>query len=207
MWTYGDQIALRYRWGNDLAWVHPVTVVEDSPQCIALYEAMDTPIKMPLGDPGNPLPRALSFEKRHSLPWRLGDSVWQDHSVLWLARPGAHHAIALFWRGAEREFLGWYGNLQTPLVRSSAGFDSADHVLDVVIHPNRTWDWKDEDEFAEARHLGRFTPAEAQRVRAEGERVIAAMEAGAWPFDAGWEDWQPDPAWSIPRVRDGWDRD
>src|SRR3954469_15520470 len=46
-WNYGDQIALRYRWRNDLAWVHSVTVVEDSPQCIALFEAMNTPIKMP----------------------------------------------------------------------------------------------------------------------------------------------------------------
>jgi hypothetical protein len=126
--------------------------------------------------------------------------------VLWLARPGAAHAIGLFWQGPERQFLGWYGNLQAPLERTAIGFDSADHALDVKIAPDRTWSWKDEDEFESVQERGVITPAEAVAIRAEGERVIAAVEANHWPFDAGWEQWRPNPAWPIPLIPDGWDQ-
>jgi hypothetical protein len=206
MWTRGDQILLRFRWGDALAWVEPVTVVEDSPACIALYLAMDTPIKRPVGKDGLPIPRFQSYESQDRVPWRLGDARWVEHSVLWLARPGAAHAIGLFWQGAERAFIGWYGNLQAPLVRTPIGFDSIDHVLDVQIAPDRAWNWKDEDEFALVQRRGYISPEQAMAIRAEGERVIAAAEQNSWPFDAGWERWQPDPSWPIPTIPDGWDK-
>jgi hypothetical protein len=62
MWTRGDQIVLRYRWEDRLSWVEPVTVVEDSPALIALYLAMDTPIKRPVGKDGLLIPRFQSYE-------------------------------------------------------------------------------------------------------------------------------------------------
>jgi hypothetical protein len=205
MWTCGDQIVLRFHWGDTPAWVEPVTVVEDSLECIALYLAMDTLIKRPVGEDGLPIPRFQSYESQDRISWRLGDGRWREHSVLWLARPGAAHAIGLFWRGTEREFVGWYGNLQAPLVRTPVGFDSTDHVLDVDIAPDRTWVWKDEDEFAVVQRREQISSAEAAAIRAEGERVIAALEQGTWPFDGGWEQWQPDPAWPVPTFPKGWD--
>ena len=205
MWASGDQIVLRFYWSDALAWVEPVTVVEDSPACIALYLAMETPIKRPVGKDGRPIPRFQAHESKDRVPWRLGDDRWIEHSVLWLARPGAAHAIGLFWQGAARQFIGWYGNLQAPLVRTPIGFDSTDHVLDVQIAPNRTWNWKDEDEFAVVQSRGLISPEDAKAIRAEGERVIAAAEQNLWPFNAGWEHWQPDPAWPIPAIPDGWD--
>ncbi len=198
MWTSGDQIVLRFTWSGDLAWVEPVTVVEDSPELIALYLAIDTPIKRPVGDDRNPIPRFQSYETANPAPWRLGDGRWREHSVLWLARPGSSHAIGVFWRGVEREFVGWYGDLQAPLERTAIGFDTSDHVLDVTIAPDRTWCWKDEDEFAIVQQRGVTPQAKAAAIRAEGERVIAAVEANDWPFNAGWEQWQLDPAWTIP---------
>ena len=205
MWVYGDQIVLRYSWDDRLSWVEPVTVVEDSSELIALYLAIDTPIKRPVGKDGLPIPRFQAYESQDPVPWQLGDGQWVEHAVLWLARPGAAHAIGLFWQGAERVFVGWYGNLQAPLVRTPIGFDSTDHVLDVQIAPDRTWNWKDEDEFAIVQHRGLITPAEAVEIRAEGARVITALEQGSWPFTSGWEHWQPDPAWPIPALPDRWD--
>ncbi len=205
MWTPGDQIVLRFTWSGDLAWVEPVTVVEDSPACIALYLAEHTPIKRPIGTDGLPVPRSRSHEPRSRVPWQLGEAHWVSTSVLWLARPGDAHAIGLFWQGPERRFLGWYGNLQAPLQRTSIGFDSADHALDVQIAPDRSWNWKDEDEFASVQQRGVISAAEAAAIRAEGERVIAAVEASHWPFNAGWEHWRPDPAWPIPELPPGWD--
>jgi hypothetical protein len=130
---------LRFSWEGRLSWIEPVTVVEDSPELIALYLAMDTPIKRPVGADGLPIPRFQSYESQDQVPWQLGDDRWAEHSVLWLARPEEAHAIGLFWRGAEREFVGWYGNLQAPLVRTAVGFDSMDYVLDVDIAPDRSW--------------------------------------------------------------------
>ena len=204
MWMPGNQIVLRFTWSGDLAWIEPVTVVEDSPECIALYLAEQTPIKRPVGSNGLPVPRSRSHEPRSSVPWHLGDACWVNTSVLWLARPGDTHAIGLFWQGPTWEFLGWYGNLQEPLRRTRIGFDSADQALDVQIAPDRTWRWKDEDEFASVQERGVISARDAVAIRDEGERVIAAVEANRWPFNASWEDWRPDPAWPIPRIQEGW---
>ncbi|MBL8127231.1 MAG: DUF402 domain-containing protein [Chloroflexia bacterium] len=205
VWHPGDQIALRFTWSGDLAWITPVTVVEDSPDLIALFLALDTPIKRPVMVDGHPVPRHQAYEPRQRVPWHLGDARWLATSVLWLARPGAAHAIGLFWQEPERTFLGWYGNLQAPLVRTPMGFDSTDHALDVQIAPDRTWRWKDEDEFADLQRRGLITATAAQAIRAEGERIIRAAEANEWPFNAGWEQWQPDTGWPIPTLPAGWD--
>jgi hypothetical protein len=204
MWTRGDQIVLRFHWEGRLSWVEPVTVVEDSPQLIALYLAMGTPIKRPVGRDRLPIPRFQSYESEDPVPWQLGDARWVEHSVLWLARPGEAHAIGLFWAGEAREFVGWYGNLQAPLERTPLGFDTTDHVLDVQIAPDRAWNWKDEEEFAIVQRRGLIAPAEAMAIRAAGERVIAAAERNSWPFDVGWERWQPDPAWPVPTIPERW---
>lgn len=207
MWTMGDQVLLRHRWGGSFSWVEPVTVVEDSPACVALYLAMGTPIKRPVAPDGEPAPRASTLAVAGPATWHLGDGTWVEHSVLWLVRPGEAHAIGLFWRGPEREFVGWYGNLQAPLARTAVGFDTADHVLDVDIAPDRSWAWKDEDELAIVQASGLISPTEAGAIRAEGERVIAALEQNDWPFNAGWERWQPEPTWPIPTLPAGWDQE
>lgn len=205
MWKSGDQIALRFVRQGTVTYVTPCTVVEDSEDTIALYVAVDTPVKKPFGLDGQPIPRELTYTERRNTPWRLGDGKWTDRSVLWISEPGASHAVGVFWEGADRSFVGWYVNLQDPLRRSSAGFDTADHILDITIAPDLTWRWKDEDEFAEAIEHGRFTPEESARIRACGESVIAVMEHGDWPFQLEVAKWRPDPSWSIPEMPSNWD--
>lgn len=119
--------------------------------------------------------------------------------------PGAAHAVSVFWRAADWEFLCWYVDLQAPFARTTTGFESEDYVLDIVIPPDFAWYWKDEDEFAAAQRVGRFSAAQATAIRAEGESVVEAIEARGWPFDAGWERWRPDPAWMLPMLPDRWD--
>jgi hypothetical protein len=80
-------------------------------------------------------------------------------------------------------------------------------VLDAQVAPDLTWRWKDEDEFAAAQRLGRFTPAEAAAIRGEAETALTAVATRAWPFDAGWERCRPDPSWPIPALPSEWDRD
>jgi len=118
--------------------------------------------------------------------------IWHTHRVVWCTPLHAAHSIGHFWNSASGEFLGYYINMQAPLRRSPFGFDSLDHVLDIVVRPDGAWHWKDEDELAEAVELGLFTPRQADEIRAEGERAIAAL---ACKLPTGWEDWAPDPGW------------
>jgi predicted RNA-binding protein associated with RNAse of E/G family len=137
----------------------------------------------------------------------LGDSLWTDNATLWLARPEDEYCILLFWRASDWRFLGWYINLQASLKRTSVGFESEDHILDILVHPDLTWEWKDEDEFAAAQRVGRFTAAQAETVRAAGLTAIAQVNAHSWPYSDGWEQWRPDPSWRIPPLPSNWHDD
>ena len=58
--------------------------------------------------------------------------------------PGAAHWGWWFFRGGV--FAGWYVNLETPYTRHDVGVDATDLVLDIVVSPDRSWVWKDEEE-------------------------------------------------------------
>lgn len=89
--------------------------------------------------------------------------------------------------------------------RTALGFDTADYLLDLEVTPDFQWSWKDEEEVSLARRHGLVAPEILDRVEAEGVNAIRDIEARAWPFDAGYETWRPDPSWEIPQLPDGWD--
>ena len=68
--------------------------------------------------------------------------------MLQLQRPGEIHAVWVFWHGPEREFRGWYVNLQEPFRRTSLGFDTQDLELDLVVALDGSWQYKDEEKLA-----------------------------------------------------------
>ena len=132
--------------------------------------------------------------RRASAPARLAVT-----SILSLTQRGASHSLWHFW-DEQWNFVCWYVQLHTPVVEANGGFELTDQALDVLVEPDGSWRWKDEDDFAEAQALGIFTPEEAAAVRAEGERVV---EAKPWP--TGWEGWTADPVWETSALPDGWD--
>ncbi|MBA3246175.1 MAG: DUF402 domain-containing protein [Actinobacteria bacterium] len=200
MWSSGDVVALRHLNGGRSSHVWPMLVVEDSPGVIALYIATGTPTKRRARLDGSPLDRALPYEERHRVPWRLGDGSWFGSSCLQLHRPGEPRA---WWRWLDGS--GWYVNLQAPLRRTGSGFATEDWVLDVVVAANGTWAWKDEDEFAAAQRVGRFDADAAAAVRDAGDDAVVAIESRSWPLDGSWETWVPDAAWVSPDLPEGWD--
>ncbi len=201
----GDQILLRYRRRVPGEVMCPVTVVEDGPSHVALYTAPGTPIKGQATAEGVRLTRATSFAERERMVPGLADDVWTDNHVLQLIRPGEPRSTWLIWRGGDWAFRGYYVNLQAPLQRTPLGFDTADYLLDLVVAPDLEWSWKDAEEVAIAREHGFVAPAILDRMEAEGERAIRDIGARAWPFNAGYESWRPDPAWTIPALPYGWD--
>jgi Protein of unknown function (DUF402) len=141
-------------------------------------------------------------------PWNRGDDTrWRGHGVLTLHRTGSAHSLWVFWFGEEREFRGWYANLAEPIRRTKRGFDTLDHELDVWIHPDGTWELKDEELLEPWVERGRWSAAEVAEIRAEGARVVADAEAGRqWRSDQ-WAGWEPDPSWTGLELPAGWNDD
>lgn len=204
-WRAGDQCLLRYRWKGRVSWVFPVTVVDDGPNLTALYLRPGTPTRRRVMPDGKPIPGNLPYDQRFELPHVMGDGVWHTHHALILVRPGEAHDVRLFW-SESWEFRGWYVNLQDPVRRGPSGFDSVDHVVDIVVSPDGSWSWKDEDEFVSAQRHGRFSEDQARAIRGEGERVIEGIEARRWPFDGSWLDWRPESDWTVPLMPPIWDQ-
>jgi hypothetical protein len=163
-------------------------IVEESPATIALWMPPGSPGRLPVDGDG----------ARIRIPgdrWELEPSL-ASHDALCLARPGRAHSIYPHWE--DGRFAYWYVNFEQPLRRSPVGFDTFDEKLDLIVRPDGSYRWKDEDELDQAAALGLL---DADAVRAEAARVLAE-----WPFPTGWEDWRPDPAWPLPQLPPGWDR-
>ncbi len=136
--------------------------------------------------------------------------IWVG-DVLMLHPPGQAHSVWFFFE-PDGAFRSWYINLDAPAVRwddgHAAGVDTVDYFLDVVVAPDRTWRWKDEEEFAHhLAHPDVYWVDDADAVREEGERVIKLVEAGEFPFDGSGTEYRPNGSWSIPAAMPvGWDR-
>src|SRR4051794_9632981 len=104
-WAAGDAILRREGINDGRSWLElPVTVVLDHPELLATYVAGATPLHYPPG----PWPTPNGLHPWHPKP------TWTGHGVLMLQRPDEAHAVWVFWDGPEREFSGWYLNIQEP---------------------------------------------------------------------------------------------
>jgi hypothetical protein len=172
--------------------------------------APGSPVAYEVADDGRGM-RDMPFAEWVTLPYRLVEAPWQGPGVLKLTPPGA--AYSVWWlRTPEGRFNGWYVNLEEPAVRwddgDLAGIDMVDQDLDILVRPDRSWQWKDEEEFVERLAFpSHYWVADDAAVRAEGHRVVRLIEAGQFPFDGTWCDFQPDPQWTVPaELPAGWDR-
>lgn len=137
-------------------------------------------------------------------PWQLaGHTKWSGHGMLALHFPDVDHAIFVFWHGEQREWSGWYFNLQDAPRRTPIGFDTLDHELDLWWGADKpTWEWKDVDKFAETgpdRYPGRMA-----EIQAEGDRIAALLDSGKLWWDESWREWAPEPAWGVPELPANW---
>ncbi len=123
---------------------------------------------------------------------------------LHLIEPGRDHSVQARWAGADRSFQGWYVNLQEPLRPSPLGWDTHDQQLDLLIDPDGSAHWKDEDQFAEVAAAGWYTAAQVEAIRHEGRKVLEQYRLGGRPFEQGWDAWMPESSWVIPELDPHW---
>ncbi|ATE52799.1 MULTISPECIES: DUF402 domain-containing protein [Actinosynnema] len=187
----GD-VALRREvlWGRPWA-VTPTRVVVDEPDLLVLFTVPGTRFGFP----------------EH--PWQhgwqqAGSTHWRGNGKLQVHRPGDAYSVDVYWEGPDRQFKGWYLNLQDPFRRTPLGIDTLDHELDYWLPAEGGWVDRDRVEFEEQVVAGKYTAGQAESIRAVGRSIEAMVEAGATWWDPDWAKWEPDPDWPVPVLPDGW---
>lgn len=207
MWDNGQVIVHHELWRGRVWAARPLTVVEDSDERALFWLPLGTRRKVPATPTSRPDPPTRSeriIENLFHGDWVCGEHTW-DVSSLWIIRPGEWHATWISWTAAGNH-LGWYINFQRPYRRTTAGFESMDLMLDIVVEPDLTWHWKDEEEFDEIARRRIFDGETTERVRREAAGVIRRIENREPPFNEPWPDWRPPTSWRVPVLPDDWER-
>ena len=196
-WGPGDTVVLREVWRGEVFEARPAVVVYDEPQQRAFLVPGGVRCGLPIGDDGNEI-------RLPDRPWHLEVRARGPLPILSFAWPETPYSVLLGSVGSEGRV--WYVNLQDPFTPTAIGFDTTDHVLDVLIALDRSgWSWKDEDELEQAIAHGLFTEDDVMWFRHWGERAVERVILREPPFDRDWEAWEPDPAWREPELPMGWD--
>jgi hypothetical protein len=201
-WQPGETVVERFlRPDGTVGQRHPLRVISDDGRALLGWIPAGTEIVGSRLVDGRSL-REAPLAERFRIPREQIRDTWRGTSNLRLVTEGEWSSVWWFF-DLTGEFLSWYVNLEIPLGRTAAGPDRIDGVLDLEVGAGGRWRWKDEDEAGEAVLAGRLTTVQAARLRAEGERLAALAEAGAFPFDGTWTDFRPDPGWPAPRLPGG----
>lgn len=196
----GQSAILRGVGWNKLWWAIPVTVVQDTVNLNALY--------WPAGTKGkNTVRRPTIDDLLHPEQLAIGDTKWTRTDVLMLTIPEESFSIYVMWQAGHTMLDCWYINIQDALKRTKIGFDTMDHMLDIVVSPDMSeWQWKDEDEFSEAESKGIYSTDEAEQIRSAGVKAIEALRGDRRDFYERWQYWKPPAEWQIPSLTANWDK-
>src|SRR5262245_31896084 len=197
--TVGATVLRRHFIHHDVARVWVGRVVSDDDRGVLIWVEDGSPwLEMTLSD-GRTL-RTTSFDQWWDGERVLGTHRWRGAALMFHPR-GQSYSLWYFF-DPDGRFDGWYANLEVPAQRwrdgDLCGLDTVDWDLDVLAEPDRTWRWKDEQEFAGRLRDPRYWVDDEAEVRSAGAAVVALIEAGAFPFDGTWTDFRPDPTWRMP---------
>lgn len=198
----GQTVLRRYFRNGRVSFLNVCRVLADDERGLRLWLPIGTPFWRLLTPDGRDGHAASVDEMTEA---SLGELTWRgSHVMVFMpagsglgGRDGRGVAHSVWWFFSPTgEFEGWYGNLEAPYTRWADGVDTEDWALDVWVNPDRSWRWKDEDEFtARIGHPLFWTAAEAASIRAEGQSLVKLAESGEFPFDGTWTDLCPDPSW------------
>ena len=205
-WASGETVVVRNiaRSDGGVTAAMAAICIADDDEALALYVPVGTVAKdnyvVPEKDRvaavgAMPPSRARTYVER----------VWQLPTIR-LYLPNTPFSVWLFF-GKDGAFASWYGNLEGPCQRTPIGVDAQDYALDVVADAKGRWAWKDEAEFARRLEVGLDSAEHQAAVRAAGRDFIARLEAGAAPFNRGWQKWRPPVEWTPRTLPAGWDAD
>ncbi len=121
-----------------------------------------------------------------------------------LHRPADAYSVDLFWEGTDREFSGWYINLQDPIRRYERGFETLDHELDYWLKDSGSWSVKDDELFEQRVKEGRYSEEQAVSIRSTGSQVVDMLSTGSNWWDESWAHWTPPSHWQALDLPEDW---
>jgi hypothetical protein len=140
------------------------------------------------------------------------DWVWtpwtNPRSVLAWYPPKVPYSVMLWFD--EEKFTNYYVNLGGPTVVWDGGADTEDWDLDILVDPDLSWRYKDEEDLkARSQWPDLYWVDDPTRVYDAARDAVSLVESGAFPFDGTWRDFAAgararpivDPA-----LPPGWDR-
>ena len=205
MWKPGDVIAWRGIFGRRVWHVQPTIVVKDSPQELLLTLLPGTECIAEETYLRGKKDSNRRWEFKDS-DWKLEKYTWQTNRLLLIFEPEKFYSIIHFWNNTSHEFLCYYINFQEPFRRNAYGVDTLDLDLDIIIRPDLSFEWKDEDDYQQAIEHGVIFPEWVQGIEAAKKDVFAKLERRQYPFDGRWLNWMPDPNWEPPKLPVNWDK-
>jgi hypothetical protein len=202
----GEVLVRRHWRGGRVSALYLVRVAADDERGLRLWLPAGSPYWRLVADDGD-THRDTPIDRLRTP--RLDRQIWSgSDTLIWMPE---NRPYSVYWLWTDGIFSGWHANLEEPYVRwadrGCAGVDTADQALDVVIRPDRTWRWRDEDEFhARTGHPLYWTESQATQIRATADRLVKLAEAGDFPFDGTWCGFRPDASWTVPALPAGFDR-
>src|SRR5262245_207062 len=79
--------------------------------------------------------------------WTVDAYPWNSTVALHRVASGRPYNLVQFHDPESFAFLCWYVNFERPIEWRPRGYDTLDYLLDLVVLPDRTFQWKDVDEW------------------------------------------------------------
>ena len=203
MWNPGDVISWRGIYRERIWHVQPTVLVEDSSEQVVLTLLPGTEC---IAEETYPKGKKDGHRRWHFInhDWQLATYTWRTNRLLLIFEPETYYSIILFWNDVSHDFLCYYVNFQLPFTRNPMAVDTLDLELDLIIHPDFSYEWKDVDDYQQAIVHGFILPEWSREIEAATDKVMERLEKRDYPFDGSWLDWVPDPAWQPPRLPEDW---
>jgi protein associated with RNAse G/E len=205
MWQPGDVISWRGIYRNRIWHVQPTILVKDSPEEVVTTLLPGTEC---IADENYPKGKKHSKRRWHFIEedWHLARYTWQRNRLLLIFEPEKYYSTILFWNHASNEFLCYYINFQVPLQRNHCALDTLDLDLDIIINPDFTYEWKDEDDYEQAIERGVIFPEWIAGIERSKVEIFDRLEKRQYPFDGSWLNWMPEASWVPPELPEDWDK-
>lgn len=207
-WKPGDHCLLRGINRSNVCCAHSVFVVKDTSQESVLVVMPGAECALPAGywarKENNDFSNGSRWVETRKPGFIMKPFIWQTKLMLMIMQPEKYYATYLFWRHETNEFAGYYINFQLPFRRVATGFDTLDLDIDIVIHPDGSWHWKDVEEYQQGIREGGILPAWVKAIEDSQPEVFAMMEKKTYPMDDSWLGWKPDTAWKPGKLVEGW---
>lgn len=118
--------------------------------------------------------------------------TWESTNCLHVFQPDQWWGTRLMWDAATGNFLCWYVDFLTPVQIHGSFVDSRDLSLDIVVLPDGTITWKDENRYAHKVEVGLINEEERASVELARGHAVAAINDRRFPFDGSYLDWRSD---------------